>query len=241
MYVCIRKSVCFCYCCCNLFFLSNEQSIFGNDIVSLYIVHIGYLYCTWGGGKEESDWKTAFSFSLFLFLFFLASMYSISLAAEIEPNPVRFSQASLQTEDSFDSTSLATPLDASPLPPPSNTFSLINIVNNDPLPNPKEYHAIASTYTRRRAQTASLPVQSMLQRYPIADQSSNPTDNPSTATTMNSNGKRNRLWPKLKRMMMPKVLEKIDSKPDATDKGNQDQAKRWLSRNRVRVGPPSTP
>ncbi|OBZ85145.1 hypothetical protein A0J61_06806 [Choanephora cucurbitarum] len=167
----------------------------------------------------------------------------MDFTTDTESNPIRFSQTSLQTEDSFDSTSLATPLDASPLPPPSNTFSLINIVNNDPLPDPKEYNAIASVYTRRRAQTAPLPIlvsteQSILQQYPVISNSSNSTDDTSTAT---ANGKQSRLWPKLKRMMMPKTSDRttLDPKPNVNhnEKTNQDQTKRWLSRNRVRVGP----
>ncbi|KAI8069127.1 uncharacterized protein B0P05DRAFT_551649 [Gilbertella persicaria] len=146
-------------------------------------------------------------------------------------NPIRFSETSWLTEDSFDSTDLATPLDASPLPPPSNIFSIINIVNDDPLPNPKGYNAIASTYTRPRAQTSPRPMSaSIIQSIP--QQITTVHDN------TESNLKKNKLWPKLKRMiMMPNTSTSPNSKEEQDKYAGQDKAKRWLSRNRARVGP----
>ncbi|KAI8988592.1 hypothetical protein BDF20DRAFT_833426 [Mycotypha africana] len=72
------------------------------------------------------------------------------------PNPIRFSLASYRSEDTIDSAGLATPVDASPLPPPSNVFSVINIVNDDPLPDRRGYPAVAASYAataRQQAQT----------------------------------------------------------------------------------------
>lgn len=170
----------------------------------------------------------------------------------IHHNPVRFSLVSCVTEDSIDSAALATPLDASPPPPPSNTFSIINIVNDDPLPNLKAYPAIAATYTRRRrAQTSPRPVPSSImmnnipQQQPIMIHDSLPvTDN------INSS-KSTKFWPRIKRMMTPtntntdkmkQLFESMnmnsDGKSDTSSAKLQEQkSKRWLGRNRARVGP----
>ncbi|KAG1151517.1 hypothetical protein G6F37_007452 [Rhizopus arrhizus] len=53
---------------------------------------------------------------------------------------IRFSLASCKTEDSVASSTIATPIDASPQPRPLNPPSaIINIINDDPLPNLKVY------------------------------------------------------------------------------------------------------
>lgn len=131
----------------------------------------------------------------------------------------RFSLISCVTEDSMDSTAIATPLDASPPPPPSNRFSIINIVNDDPFPNTRAYPAIASTLTtqgarnrRRRAQTSPRPVPSSIflmnntipQPTMIYDNNTN--DNVEAAATVNptstaTSKPTSKFWPRIKRMI----------------------------------------
>jgi hypothetical protein len=197
-------------------------------------------------------------------------------------NPIRFSLISCVTEDSIDSAAIATPLDASPQPPPSNTFSIINIVNDDPLPNLRAYPAIASTYTvrNRRAQTSPRPVPSSIfistnipQEHPIMIYDNNNTmdasteDSATTTTGSSFTAKKRKFWPRVKRMMMSSnsstaaknnssnnnnSTEKMEQlfesmnisantnseKLDSTTKLQaQKSNKRWLGRNRARVGP----
>ncbi|KAG2207367.1 hypothetical protein INT47_006842 [Mucor saturninus] len=174
-------------------------------------------------------------------------------------NPVRFSLVSCVTEDSIDSAALATPLDASPPPPPSNTFSIINIVNDDPLPDLKAYPAIAATYTRRRrAQTSPRPVPSSIMMNTIPQQQpimihDSPPPPPATTDTTDSSTKSTKFWPRIKRMMTPtntntdkmkQLFESMnmtgntDEKQETSSAKLQEQkSKRWLGRNRARVGP----
>ncbi|GAA5803143.1 hypothetical protein HPULCUR_008618 [Helicostylum pulchrum] len=179
----------------------------------------------------------------------------------VHRNPVRLSSVSCVTEDSIDSITIATPLDASPPPPPSNTFSIINIVNDDPLPNPRAYPAIAATYTRRRrAQTSPIPVPSSImisnnipQEQPVMIYDT--TDSQQQVSTNTSpSTKSSKLWPRIKRMMMPtnnnnntdkmkQLFESMyisnnDEKSDAKMQEQHKSNKRWLSgKNRARVGP----
>lgn len=171
----------------------------------------------------------------------------------IHHNPVRFSLVSCVTEDSIDSAALATPLDVSPLPPPSNTFSIINIVNDDPLPNLKAYPAIAATYTRRRrAQTSPRPVPSSIMMNNIPQQQPIMIhDSPPITDNTNSSTKSTKFWPRIKRMMMPtntntdKMKQLFESmnistnsdETSSTKLQEQKNSKRWLGRNRTRVGP----
>lgn len=172
----------------------------------------------------------------------------------IHHNPVRFSSISCVTEDSIDSAALATPLDASPPPPPSNTFSIINIVNDDPLPDSKAYPAIAATYTRRRrAQTSPRPVPSSIMNNTIPQQPTMIHDSPPATDSTNSSTKPTKFWPRIKRMMTPtntntdkmkQLFESMnmtgntDEKPETSSGTLQEQkTKRWLGRNRARVGP----
>ncbi|KAL0140605.1 hypothetical protein V8B55DRAFT_1508835 [Mucor lusitanicus] len=120
-------------------------------------------------------------------------------------NTVRFSLASCVTEDSVDSVALATPLDQSPPPPPSNTFSIINIVNDDPLPSLSNYPAIASTYMarRRRAQTSPRPVPtSIIQSMPPQQPTMVHTTSANQADTNDVKSKMSKFWPKIKRIIM---------------------------------------
>ncbi|KAG2234596.1 hypothetical protein BDF21DRAFT_434232 [Thamnidium elegans] len=180
----------------------------------------------------------------------------------VHRNPVRLSSVSCVTEDSIDSTTIATPLDASPPPPPSNTFSIINIVNDDPLPNPKAYPAIAATYTRRRrAQTSPRPVPSSIiisntipQEQPVMIYDTSTSDSQVSNSTIPST-KSSKFWPRIKRMMMPtnnnnnnnntdKMKQLFESmnisnndEKSETKLQEQKSNKRWLGKNRARVGP----
>lgn len=193
-------------------------------------------------------------------------------------NSVRFSLISCVTEDSIESTAIATPLDASPPPPPSNTFSIINVVNDDPLPNLRAYPAVAATYTtrRRRAQTSPRPVpSSIIMNHTIPPQQpitvyDNDNDNndmehthePNMKASQHENSSKSRkFWPRIKRMMMSSTtsshptnsntekmkqlfesmhlsskqneMNKLDHKPEV----QKSHSKRWIGRNRARVGP----
>ncbi|KAK4510735.1 CCA tRNA nucleotidyltransferase, mitochondrial [Mucor velutinosus] len=165
-------------------------------------------------------------------------------------NTVRFSLASCVTEDSVDSVALATPLDQSPPPPPSNTFSIINIVNDDPLPGMSNYPAIASTYMarRRRAQTSPRPVPtSIIQSMPPQQPTMVHTTSANQADTSDTKSKMSKLWPKIKRIIMsanhhnegslePMHLHttKLESPHSSS---LQTKGKRWLGRNKSRVEP----
>lgn len=174
-----------------------------------------------------------------------------------DKNQVRFSLASCVTEDSVDSVAIATPLDASPPPPPSNTFPIINIINDDPYPNARNYPAVASTFTtRRRAQTSPRPMPTSMmihstipERQPtIVYSSASPESIRSESTS-----KIAKLWPRFKRMMMGNKVEPIENaaplkmkqllesmhlhnNTNESDKPN-GKNKRWTSKNRSRVGP----
>ncbi|GAA5810092.1 hypothetical protein MFLAVUS_003511 [Mucor flavus] len=176
----------------------------------------------------------------------------------VHRNPVRLSSVSCVTEDSIDSVTIATPLDASPPPPPSNTFSIINIVNDDPLPNPKAYPAIAATYTRRRrAQTSPVPVPSSImisntipQEQPVIIYDTGDLQVPNSSNTTPST-KPSKFWPRIKRMMMPtnnNNTDKMKQLFESMNISNNDEKsetkmqehksnKRWLGKNRARVGP----
>lgn len=164
----------------------------------------------------------------------------------------RLSTASCATEDSIESATIATPLNASPLPPPSNTFPIINIVNDDPFPNPKAYPAIAATYTRRRrAQTSPRPVPSSIMIGNTIPQEQPVIIHDTTKTR--SDPKPTKFWPRIKRMMMPtnnhhnteKMKELFESmtisnhedEKSETKLQEQKTNKRWLGKNRARVGP----
>lgn len=174
---------------------------------------------------------------LFTFFFFLHSFITlVKKNMDTAYNNNRFSLVSCMTEDSMDSNGLATPLDASPRPPPStNTFSVINIVNDDPLPNTRSFPDIASTYTtRRRAQTSSpRPVlvaaqEQLLQQQPMT---------PSTPTVSNnSSTKFTRFWPKFKQSIL--FTQSVDNKTTLEDtKIPQDKpSKNWFGKNRTRIG-----
>jgi hypothetical protein len=181
----------------------------------------------------------------------------------VHHNPARFSLISCVTEDSIESAAIATPLDASPPPPPSNTFSIINIVNDDPFPNLRAYPAIASTYNRRRAQTSPRPVPSSIlittpQEQPIIVYDNNEVV---TEEQPRSSNKLTKLWPRIKRIMtsnsntdkMKQLFESMNISSTSinnekietsSNKPKQEQEqqqpknnKRWLGRNRARVGP----
>lgn len=169
-------------------------------------------------------------------------------------NTVRFSFASCVTEDSVDSAALATPLDQSPPPPPSNTFSIINIVNDDPLPNLNNYPAIASTYMarRRRAQTSPRPVPaSIIQSMPPQQPTMVHTSTNHVNNNNDSKSKISRFWPKIKRIIMSsnnnnnnnteELLESMHFDTKSSESQNklslQTKNKRWLGRNKSRVGP----
>jgi len=165
-------------------------------------------------------------------------------------NTVRFSLASCVTEDSVDSAALATPLDQSPPPPPSNTFSIINIVNDDPLPNLSNYPAIASTYMarRRRAQTSPRPVPtSIIQSMPPQQPTMVHTTSANQVDVNSSKSKMSKFWPKIKRIIMSsnhhnegsqEPLHLDTTKSEFPHKlALQTKSKRWLGRNKSRVGP----
>jgi hypothetical protein len=172
-----------------------------------------------------------------------------------DKNQVRFSLVSCVTEDSVESVAIATPLDASPPPPPSNTFPIINIINDDPFPNSRNYPAVASTFTtRRRAQTSPRPVPTSImihsaipeQQPTIVYSNNTPETIPSEATF-----KISKFWPRFKRMMMGNKVEPIDNSApikmkqlfESSHLNNNEsvktngKAKRWPSKNRSRVGP----
>ena len=181
----------------------------------------------------------------------------------IHSNPARFSTTSCMTEDSVDSAGATTPLDTSPPPPPSNLFTLINIVNDDPLPNSIAYPAVASTYAvgRRRAQTSPRPVPASIIMTVTSipqEQSIVVYDNNSkreSRTTSSSKKSSSRLWPKFKRMIssannnntdkMKQLFESMhlsapnneDVKSKPQEQKSSSNYKRWLGRNRTRVGP----
>ncbi|CAO3683535.1 hypothetical protein G6F70_001512 [Rhizopus microsporus] len=91
----------------------------------------------------------------------------------IKDKTIRFSLASCKTEESIAS-SIATPIDASPQPRPLNTPSvIINIINDDPLPNTKVYQII-----RRR-----------------------PSAPPPEQQQQSTRNKIKKLWPKLKHIV----------------------------------------
>ncbi|CEP07269.1 hypothetical protein [Parasitella parasitica] len=163
-------------------------------------------------------------------------------------NTARLSMASCVTDDTMDSAALATPLDQSPPPPPSNTFSIINIVNDDPLPNINNYPAIASTYVsrRRRAQTSPRPVPTSIIQSMPPQQPTMVHTSTSQADNSVSGSKINRFWPKIKRIIMSSnynIEESVESiHPDSTksespNKLSLQTTRRWLSRNKSRVGP----
>ncbi|KAI8644582.1 hypothetical protein BD408DRAFT_412934 [Parasitella parasitica] len=161
---------------------------------------------------------------------------------------IRFSLASCVTDDSVDSTALATPLDQSPPPPPSNTFSIINIVNDDPLPNLNSYPAIASTYMsrRRRAQTSPRPVPTSIFQ-PMPPQQPTMVHTPTRQADSNDSGSKiSKFWPKIKRIIMSnnnnteELLESMHldiTKSESSKKSSIQTSRRWLSRNKSRVGP----
>ncbi|CEJ02662.1 hypothetical protein RMCBS344292_16661 [Rhizopus microsporus] len=95
----------------------------------------------------------------------------------IKDKTIRFSLASCKTEESIAS-SIATPVDASPQPRPLNTPSvIINIINDDPLPNTKVYQII-----RRRPSAPPSEQQQQQQQQP-------------------TQSKIKKLWPKLKHIV----------------------------------------
>ncbi|KAI8888079.1 hypothetical protein K501DRAFT_330113 [Backusella circina FSU 941] len=105
----------------------------------------------------------------------------------------RLSVNSCATDDSIESSAIATPRDASPRHhQQSNRFSIIKIVNNDPHP---EVSSIPAVAPRRRAQTLPESTQALTivkpQPMPIAP-----------ATTHKSGSKLRKLWPRIKRIMM---------------------------------------
>ncbi|KAI7905991.1 uncharacterized protein BX663DRAFT_428469 [Cokeromyces recurvatus] len=116
----------------------------------------------------------------------------------------RFSSNSCVTEESIDSVTLMTPLDASPLPPPFNAVPIINIVNDDPFPNSTNYPAIASAYyNRHRAQTSSpLPTEPIQQQTLLQPSSSISIPIDDTKVKKPKMSKMTRLWPKIKYMMV---------------------------------------
>ncbi|CAO3676050.1 unnamed protein product [Rhizopus stolonifer] len=139
---------------------------------------------------------------------------------------IRFSLASCKTEDSVASSAIATPIDASPQPRPLNPPSaIINIINDDPLPNARAFPIV-----RRSAQTATQN----------SDQSSATTPTESSFTIK-------KLWPKLKHLISKptnhedSVKQMLDSlhiqQKSDPKKTTEPQQKRWLGRNKTRVGP----
>jgi hypothetical protein len=171
--------------------------------------------------------KIRYQVRLTLFILSLLHSFTMTLPDLVHTttNEVRFSLASCVTEDSIDS--VPTPLDASPPPPPSNTFPIINIINDDPLPNSRNYPAVASTFTtRRRAQTSPRPV-------PTSIMITIPAQQP-TIVNNNTATLKSKFWPRFKRMMMGNKVEPVDA---SMKQLNDPKTKRWPSKNRSRVGP----
>ncbi|KAI9253153.1 hypothetical protein BY458DRAFT_522161 [Sporodiniella umbellata] len=145
---------------------------------------------------------------------------------------VRFSLASCKTEDSVVSSAIATPIDASPQPRPLNPPSaIINIINDDPLPNTRAYPIV-----RRSAQSSA-----------NSSSQTNASNSTSETTITENSFAIKKLWPKFKHLISKSnghednikhmldslhIQQKTDSK-----KASEPQNKRWLGRNKSRVGP----
>jgi hypothetical protein len=151
----------------------------------------------------------------------------------------RLSVNSCATDDSIESSAIATPRDASPRHhQQSNRFSIIKIVNDDPHP---EAANIAAVAPRRRAHT--LPESTIV--LPPKPKAIEPS----------KGSKLRKLWPRIKRIMMSSKSSIIPTLQESNkmkqlletmhiaEKKNQDvptkehKVKNWLGRNKARVGP----
>ncbi|KAI8972348.1 hypothetical protein BDB01DRAFT_810346 [Pilobolus umbonatus] len=133
----------------------------------------------------------------------------------------RISLASCRTEDSVESSSVTTPIAASPLHPLSTTFSIINIVNNDPLPDAQYIPSIAAIHNNRPPPPPRVVLPS---------------------TTRENKGKISRLWPKIKRMLSQSRSDpeedtmKILNEGKEIKNNRQNSNRRWM-KNKSQVAP----
>ncbi|ORZ02844.1 hypothetical protein BCR43DRAFT_482265 [Syncephalastrum racemosum] len=131
---------------------------------------------------------------------------------------IRFSLASCNTDDSADSSSLATPLDASPSASHS-TFPIITVIADDAYPNRSNIPSVAATviphhnHQRRPPpyNATTLRRTSHLQNHTLPSPASSPRQQVQPHHEQDQDQDQPGLWPRLKRMVSSSSLARIGS------------------------------
>lgn len=144
---------------------------------------------------------------------------------------IRFSLASCSTDDSADSSSLATPLDASPSASHS-TFPIITVIADDAYPNRSNIPSVAATaihhhhnhHNPRRPppyNAATLRRTSRLQNHTLPSPASSPRQQAQPHHEQDQDQDQPGLWPRLKRMVSSSSLARMGSSSSATTNAAQ--------------------